>query len=140
MHESSDEHMLERILNNNEDLAAHNRDHFDAAGLLCINLMSAPGAGKTILLERSLLDLSKNWQCSVIEGESSMQIDCASWEWMYRKYLPVRVATLMRKWSLASCTLRRTINSTIYLSKMSVTLFAPLIFRWESTSVLCSFL
>ena len=37
MHESSDEHMLERILNNNEDLAAHNRDHFDAAGLLCIN-------------------------------------------------------------------------------------------------------
>lgn len=75
MHESSDEHLLERILNNNEDLAAHNREHFDAAGLLCINLMSAPGAGKTSLLERSLLDLSKHWQCSVIEGDMVGELD-----------------------------------------------------------------
>ena len=31
--------------------AAHNRAHFDAAGVLVVNLTSSPGSGKTALLE-----------------------------------------------------------------------------------------
>jgi hypothetical protein len=38
-------------LADNDRLAARNRSLFDAAGVLVVNLMSAPGAGKTSLLE-----------------------------------------------------------------------------------------
>jgi len=41
----------ERILAGNDKTAAHNRDHFRAAGVVAINLMGAPGAGKTAVLE-----------------------------------------------------------------------------------------
>ncbi|WP_416208275.1 hypothetical protein [Halomonas sp.] len=35
-------------------VARHNREHFDRAGLLVVNLMSSPGAGKTSLLEATI--------------------------------------------------------------------------------------
>ncbi|HEX6164205.1 MAG TPA: hydrogenase nickel incorporation protein HypB [Vicinamibacterales bacterium] len=41
----------ERILAGNEKAAAHNREHFRAAGVVAINLMGGPGAGKTAVLE-----------------------------------------------------------------------------------------
>lgn len=43
----------ERILAGNDRLAAHLREHFIEAGVLAINLMGSPGAGKTALLERT---------------------------------------------------------------------------------------
>jgi hydrogenase nickel incorporation protein HypB len=41
----------ERILAGNDRTAAHNREHFRAAGVTAINLMGGPGAGKTAVLE-----------------------------------------------------------------------------------------
>lgn len=41
----------ERILAANDRDAAHNRAHFEEHGVLAINLMGSPGAGKTALLE-----------------------------------------------------------------------------------------
>src|SRR5688500_1651381 len=41
----------ERILAGNDKTAAHNRGHFRSAGVVAINLMGAPGAGKTAVLE-----------------------------------------------------------------------------------------
>jgi hydrogenase nickel incorporation protein HypB len=41
----------ESILAGNDRAAAHNREHFAAAGVLAINLMGSPGSGKTALLE-----------------------------------------------------------------------------------------
>ena len=41
----------ERILSGNERTAAHNREHFLARGVVAVNLMGSPGAGKTALLE-----------------------------------------------------------------------------------------
>ncbi len=38
---------------------AHNREHFDAHGVLAINLMSSPGAGKTALLEATIVALKR---------------------------------------------------------------------------------
>ncbi|MFM1800050.1 MAG: hypothetical protein RLZZ117_2328 [Cyanobacteriota bacterium] len=42
----------ENLLARNAHLAAHNREHFRAAGVRVINLVSSPGSGKTALLER----------------------------------------------------------------------------------------
>ena len=41
----------ERILAGNDRQAAHNREHFRTHGVLAINLMGSPGAGKTAILE-----------------------------------------------------------------------------------------
>ena len=45
------------ILKKNDLLAADLRARFGAAGLLTVNLVSSPGAGKTALLERTLREL-----------------------------------------------------------------------------------
>jgi hydrogenase nickel incorporation protein HypB len=41
----------ESLLADNDRTARHNREHFDARGVLAINLMGSPGSGKTALLE-----------------------------------------------------------------------------------------
>ena len=43
--------VIAKILEANDHEAAHIREHFDAKGILALNLMSSPGAGKTTLLE-----------------------------------------------------------------------------------------
>jgi len=43
----------EHILAGNDKLAAHLREHFVEAGVLAINLMGSPGAGKTAVLEQT---------------------------------------------------------------------------------------
>ncbi|PWT98644.1 MAG: hydrogenase accessory protein HypB [Candidatus Melainabacteria bacterium] len=75
MHESSDEHILEHLLADNNELAQHNREHFDKSGTFSINFMSAPGAGKTSLIEKSLASLLKSYRCSVIEGDMVGDLD-----------------------------------------------------------------
>ena len=57
-HELVPVELHERILAGNEKAAAHNREHFRAAGVVAINLMGAPGAGKTAVLETTARALS----------------------------------------------------------------------------------
>lgn len=61
--------VVTRILEANERIAAENRKLFDEAGAYVINLMSAPGAGKTSLLERTIKELNKKLKIAVIEGD-----------------------------------------------------------------------
>ena len=61
--------VVTRILEANERLAAENRKLFDEAGAYVINLMSAPGAGKTSLLEKTIKELNKKLKIAVIEGD-----------------------------------------------------------------------
>ena len=64
------------LLAANEQQAQHNRHHFDSWGLFCINVMSSPGAGKTILLEQTLRVLSNNNHAmAVLEGDMTTQLD-----------------------------------------------------------------
>lgn len=59
--------VAEGALDANQTIAASNRDDFDHAGVRVINLMSAPGAGKTALLERVLPQLGV--RVGVLEGD-----------------------------------------------------------------------
>jgi len=59
----------EQVLAKNDLLAARNRGWFDGRGIVALNLMSSPGAGKTSLLERTIRDLSPELAMSVTEGE-----------------------------------------------------------------------
>jgi hydrogenase nickel incorporation protein HypB len=63
------------LLAANQHQAEHNREHFDAWRLLCLNVMSSPGAGKTSLLERSLAQLADEFAMAVLEGDMTTQLD-----------------------------------------------------------------
>ncbi|MBN9643990.1 hydrogenase nickel incorporation protein HypB [Corynebacterium mendelii] len=67
--------ILEDIFAENDHLAAHNRQAFDAAGVVAINLMSGPGAGKTTLLEKTLAALKDELRIGVIEGDIETSLD-----------------------------------------------------------------
>jgi hydrogenase nickel incorporation protein HypB len=57
------------LLDANDRAAAHNRAHFEAHGVLALNLMSSPGAGKTALLEATIDALGRELRIAVIEGD-----------------------------------------------------------------------
>ena len=67
--------VMSNLLAENDALAAHNREHFDAHGVLVINLMSSPGAGKTALLERTVEALGAKLRFAVIEGDLATEND-----------------------------------------------------------------
>jgi len=67
--------VLERIFDENDAAAAANRAAFDAAGVVAINVMSSPGAGKTAVLERTLAALTPDVRCGVIEGDIETSLD-----------------------------------------------------------------
>lgn len=69
--------VLQRLLAANDEAAAHNRAHLDAHGILAINLMSSPGAGKTALLEATIDALASRARIGVIEGDLETENDAA---------------------------------------------------------------
>lgn len=69
--------MTARLLAANDRQAAHNREHFDRHGVLAINLMSSPGAGKTSLLEATIRALGTELAFAVIEGDLETDNDAA---------------------------------------------------------------
>lgn len=67
--------VLERIFHENDHTAAANRADFDAHGVTTVNLMSAPGAGKTALLRAALAQLSGTLRIGIVEGDIETSID-----------------------------------------------------------------
>jgi hydrogenase nickel incorporation protein HypB len=56
-------------LDANNTIAAANREDFDRHDVCVVNLMSAPGAGKTSLLERALAEPLDGVRVGVLEGD-----------------------------------------------------------------------
>ncbi|ADK86096.1 hydrogenase accessory protein HypB [Desulfarculus baarsii DSM 2075] len=57
------------ILEANDQLAQQNRRLFRQAGVKVVNIISSPGAGKTSLLEKTLVKLKDRLRLAVIEGD-----------------------------------------------------------------------
>lgn len=75
MHQTFEAGLGVNILDANQQGANSNRAHFDEWGITCLNIMSSPGAGKTVLLERTLAALSQKLKIAVIEGDMTTQLD-----------------------------------------------------------------
>ena len=67
--------VLTNLLAENDHQAAHNREHLDQHGVLALNLMSSPGAGKTLLLEATIHALKNELALAVIEGDLETEND-----------------------------------------------------------------
>lgn len=67
--------VVEKILSANDQLAADNQRLFDAHGVLAVNVMASPGAGKTSLIERTIEALGDRLRVGVVDGDLASTID-----------------------------------------------------------------
>jgi len=61
--------VVKNVLDANDRIARENRELFDKNKVYVINLMSSPGAGKTSLVERTIMSLRDKYRIGVIEGD-----------------------------------------------------------------------
>lgn len=61
--------IVEPILNANDQLAEINRSIFDRAGVLALNIMASPGAGKTSLILETIEALRDTFRIGVVNGD-----------------------------------------------------------------------
>lgn len=75
MHQTFNAAIELNLLHANQDGANQNRANFDRWGITCLNIMSSPGAGKTVLLEKTLAALQDKLSIAVIEGDMTTELD-----------------------------------------------------------------
>jgi hydrogenase nickel incorporation protein HypB len=61
--------VLQSLMDKNDRLAERNRGFFLGRGLIALNLMSSPGAGKTTLVEKTLEALPEDLRAAVLIGD-----------------------------------------------------------------------
>jgi hydrogenase nickel incorporation protein HypB len=65
----------QKVLNENQQLAQELRRRFQQHGVLCLNLISSPGSGKTSLLECTLQALPGGARVAVLTGDIQTEND-----------------------------------------------------------------
>lgn len=66
----------EKILAGNDRAARHNREHFLEAGVLALNVMGSPGAGKTGVLEATAkAAAAKGWRLGAVSADLATDND-----------------------------------------------------------------
>jgi hydrogenase nickel incorporation protein HypB len=63
------------ILSENNRIAQLNRRFFEGRKVLCLNLVSSPGSGKTTILEKTIKALNPSHKLFVIEGDQQTVLD-----------------------------------------------------------------
>jgi hydrogenase nickel incorporation protein HypB len=64
-----------KVLSENQVVAEQLRERYRASGVLCVNLISAPGSGKTALLERTLERMDHSERVAVLTGDLQTEND-----------------------------------------------------------------
>jgi hydrogenase nickel incorporation protein HypB len=64
-----------KVLNENQLLAGELRRRYRAHGVCCLNFVSSPGSGKTLLLERTLQRLDADSHVAVLTGDLQTEND-----------------------------------------------------------------
>jgi hydrogenase nickel incorporation protein HypB len=65
----------QKILSRNEECAQKNKAFFKEQGILCLNVISSPGSGKTTTIARTIRDLKGRLEIAVIEGDIKTDTD-----------------------------------------------------------------
>ncbi|MGQ9617638.1 MAG: hydrogenase nickel incorporation protein HypB [Candidatus Aminicenantia bacterium] len=68
------------VFEENNKIAHRNKEFFDSFNLFVLNLMSAPGGGKTSIIERTIDALRGKYKIGVIEGDITSSIDAEKLE------------------------------------------------------------
>src|SRR5437588_1286819 len=80
----------EKVLSENDRIAAELRERFREHDIFCVNLISSPGSGKTTLLEKTLAGFPPNERVAVLTGDIQTDNDAQR---LARYGFPVRQIT-----------------------------------------------
>jgi len=83
----------DRILAKNDRIAGHNREHFSEHGVVCVNLMGSPGAGKTALLEGLARTSANGWRLGALAGDLATANDAERLEKAGIPSIPIATGT-----------------------------------------------
>ena len=65
----------QKILSRNEECAKKNKAFFKENNVLCLNVISSPGSGKTTTISRTIKDLGDQIRIGVVEGDIKTDTD-----------------------------------------------------------------
>ena len=63
--------VVEKIFSANDQVAELNRSRLDSSGVLAINVMASPGAGKTSFILQTIRALAPEYRIGVVEGDTA---------------------------------------------------------------------
>ncbi len=75
LHEDRQVSVNQSLLSHNEAHAAENRSYFHNNGVLCVNLISSPGSGKTSLMEETARRLKEKYRLGFLIGDLETERD-----------------------------------------------------------------
>jgi hydrogenase nickel incorporation protein HypB len=78
------------VLKQNDVIARALRDQFRAAGVFVVSLVSSPGSGKTMFLERTLTELQPRYRVAALVGDLATENDATR---LARSKAPVKQIT-----------------------------------------------
>jgi len=78
------------VLKQNDVIARSLRDQFRAAGVFVVSLVSSPGSGKTMFLEKTLTLLRQNYRVAALVGDLATENDAVR---LARSQVPVKQIT-----------------------------------------------
>jgi hydrogenase nickel incorporation protein HypB len=78
------------VLKQNDLVARTLRDQFRAAGVFVVSLVSSPGSGKTMFLEKTLTSLRQNYRVAALVGDLATENDAIR---LARSQAPVKQIT-----------------------------------------------
>jgi hydrogenase nickel incorporation protein HypB len=64
-----------KILSENEKISIENSLYLTQKNILCLNMISSPGSGKTTILSRTINELKNKLRIGIIEGDIQTDID-----------------------------------------------------------------
>lgn len=92
--------VLQNVLESNETIASRNRQLLDQHKVLAINIMSAPGAGKTSLILHTLTRLKGKLSIAVIEGDVASTVDAEKVQRLARAVVQINTRNMPESCSL----------------------------------------
>ena len=129
----------ENIYAQNDHIAEHVREYLSARGVFAVNVMGAPGTGKTTSLEQLMKHLKRNMY--VIEGDIESDLDTERLRRQNVEAAQINTSApviSMRRSCTMPCMRCSFRKAASFLSKMSETWSAPRNFPSASTSVFSS--
>jgi Ni2+-binding GTPase involved in maturation of urease and hydrogenase len=103
--------VVKNLLASNDQAAERNGVRLAAAGILAVNVIAAPGAGKTSLIVKTLDALRGQARIGVIEGDIAGSIDTERC-WRPARAMPSRsTLAAAATWKPAWCSRRSTIST-----------------------------
>jgi hydrogenase nickel incorporation protein HypB len=106
----------EKILAGNDRAARHNREHFLEAGVLALNLMGSPGAGKTAVLEATARAAAvKGWRLGAVSADLATDNDAVRLE---KAGIPSRAITTGQACHLDAELVHRSLHDVFFIENV----------------------